>query len=221
MIYLYHPQAGIPSLSLTGETFTHVFKSRRSRNNEILTLSNCQDNTLYHYIISQITKKEAFLTLSTTQPYTNEPHRSIHLGWAIIDISKIEKTLPFLNELGLTRLSFVHCERSQGHFQPDYERLQRILISSNQQCGRNSFMKIDSQIFSFNEFITNFPNTVVFDPLASNTFDPSLVSSCLIGPEGGFSEKELSLCSHKVHLNSSLILRSETATLGVLSKILL
>lgn len=57
-------------------------------------------------------------------------------AWCVIDIKSIKKVLPMLNELGVSRITFVYCDRSQINIKLDFARFERILEASMQQCGR-------------------------------------------------------------------------------------
>ena len=146
----------------------------------------------------------------------------MHIGWCVIDGKSIEKVLPSLNEIGVDRISFIYCERSQKNFKLDFKRFERILESSMQQCGRSSYMKFD--IFqNIKDFITKFPSAKVFDFCDTVLEDGSDFDTVLIGCEGGFSlqEKEFLKNQDVFRLDTPMVLRSESAVVAIASKILL
>ena len=115
---------------------------------------------------------------------------------------------------------FVYTEFSQKNFKLDLERFERILISSSQQCGRNSI--IEFEIYSsFDEFLTKFDNIALIDFGGEKIQNLNKDKIYFIGPEGGFSENERLKVKDKIGLNSPFILKSNSAVVGIASKILL
>jgi len=48
-----------------------------------------------------------------------------------------------LNEIGVSKISFIYCDRSQKNFIINLKRVKKILINSSQQCGRSVMMDIE------------------------------------------------------------------------------
>ena len=86
----------------------------------------------------------------------------MHIGWCVIDLKSIEKVLPSLSEIGVNKISFIYCDRSQKNFKVDFVRLERILEASMQQSGRSSFIKFDTYK-NIASFIDEHKDTKVFD----------------------------------------------------------
>jgi len=219
MQFLYHPNPS-SQIILTGDEHKYLFKVRRIKKNEKINIRNLKDDFIYVYEIIDINKKEAVLKLTDKILRPNKPSAFFHLGWCIIDPKNIEKTLPALNEMGVSKITFVYCDYSQKNFKLKLDRLTKILINSSQQCGRSDLMEIEI-LNSSKEFFEKYPNFVALD------FDGKLIKCpetfnkpVFIGPEGGFSEKERKFFKEKIRLKA-FILRSETAACAITSKILL
>ncbi len=218
MEFLYHPQT--PSqLILTGDEHKYLFKVRRTKKEEKIKIRNLQDDYLYIYEIEEINKKEAFLKLTEKIYAPNKPSKFIHIAWCVIDPKNIEKTLPSLNEMGVSKITFVYCDYSQKNFKIKEERLRKILINSSQQCGRSDMMKIEI-LNSSKEFFERYPEFTALD------FDGDLlkcenivVLPLFIGPEGGFSIEEKKMFKEKIKLDT-FILRSETAACTICAKLI-
>ena len=120
-----------------------------------------------------------------------------------------------------THWAFVHCDYSQKNFKPNFEKFEKILINSSQQCGRSSIIKLELEP-CLKDFLITYPNTFVLNFSNKNVSDCD-ISTIALGCEGGFSKDELSLFSSNriVGFNTKLILRSETAITAMSSKILL
>lgn len=217
MQFLYHKEAGLELLRLENEVFNHL-KVRRLKVGEPLKLCNFKDDFLYEYETIEFAKKFCTLRLKNkTQTLSKKSGCSLAL--AVIDNKILEKTLPFLNELGLERLIMVYSEFSQKNFQIDNERLQKILIASSQQCGRTDLMELE--LFeSVDAFLTAYPKTILVD-FGAKEDEFKKDRLYFIGPEGGFSARERTKFKEKISFKSQNILRSQTASLALVSKILL
>lgn len=221
MQFVYHPSAGEQTLNVDTREYEHIFKVRRIAVGEVLHWRNLEDAFVYDYEITQIGKKEAQLELIAKKELPLLPSKIFHLGWSVIDPKIIEKTLPMLNELGVSKISFVYAEFSQKNHKLDLERIKRILVNSSQQCGRSLLMQIE--VFSdLQSYLKAYPQFFVLDFTEKKLEDQNTVSSILVGPEGGFSQKEREMLKNQsiVGLKCNTILRSETAVVTVASKIL-
>ncbi|EAH5109279.1 16S rRNA (uracil(1498)-N(3))-methyltransferase, partial [Campylobacter coli] len=151
--------------------------------------------------------------------FKSHPQSELDLALAVIDTKILEKTLPFLNELGVKKLHLVFTEFSQRNFKLDFERLEKIIISSCEQCGRSHKMQIQSYK-NIQEFSKVFPDAVLVDFEGEvKEFDKTRLY--FIGPEGGFSPKEKQMFKEKICLKVPNILRSQSAAIAVAAKILL
>lgn len=161
MQFLYDENAGKSTLCVSNEAFHHL-KVRRVRQNSCLNLRNLRDNFLYIYEIKSLNKASAELILRDKKPCEVPKIQPLSLAIALIEPKIIEKTLPFLNELGLKHLIFVRGEFSQGNFVLDFERIRRILINSCEQCGRADLMQI-SRFESSADFAKAYPKAIMLD----------------------------------------------------------
>jgi len=216
-LYFENPQNNI---IISGENHKYLFKVRRVKPNELIKIRNLKDENLYIYKIDSINKKEALLSLQEKIHKPNKPKKYLHIGWCVIDPKNIEKTLPSLNEMGVSKITFVYCDYSQKNFKLKFERLEKILINSSQQCGRSDMMELEI-INSSKEFFEKYQNFIAIDfdgekfPCEISTQNPFL-----IGPEGGFSEEERKHFK-KILRFDGFILRSETAVCSLSAKYLL
>lgn len=217
MQFLYHKNAGTPYLCLENDEILHL-KARRIKQNEYLKLRNLEDDFLYEYELTKKLKRSYELVLRS-QNLSPTPQSSVSLALAVIDVKILEKTLPFLNELGLFKLILVWSEYSQKNFKLDFSRFDKILICSCEQCGRAKKMQLES-FLNIEEFLKKYPKTTLVDFKADNsTFDKEAIY--FIGPEGGFSEKERQMFPKKLALKTPNILKSHNAIISVAAKILL
>lgn len=221
MQFFYHKDAGNPVLEIEGEDYRYLFKVRRESVKE-LDVRNMRNSFLYTYNVDSVGKRSATLSLKNQKESVVMPCQKLHIGWCVIDPKTVEKTLPMLNEMGVEKISFIYCERSQKNFKMNYERLEKILINSSQQCGRSMLMEFE-ELKSLHTYINTYPESFVLDFSDKMIADQRDIQSILIGCEGGFTEDEReSLKALKtVGLDSKLILKSESAVTAVAAKILL
>ncbi len=135
-------------------------------------------------------------------------------------------------ELGVHKLIPIDCERSVVKLKTDssakIEKWQKIAIEASKQCGRNTipeiceivdFKKIiksldsyDLPLFACNQSnANNLKNTLLDYPNVNNTI-------IFIGPEGGFTPKEIEMAMKagcKLVRLSQRTLRVETAAIAV------
>lgn len=220
--YIYDEKAGETSLKVEGENHKYLFKVRRVKVGDIINFRNLVDNNLYSYKISLIDKKSATLTLESSEQKEVKPNKYLHLGWCVVDPKTIEKTLASLNELGVSKISFIYADFSQKNFKINFERLDKILINSSIQCGRSD--KIEFELFnSLKEFLENYPESYMFNFSQNIVSDKKNdIETIVVGPEGGFTAKEIALFSEDkiVGIDSNIILRSESAVTCITSLLL-
>jgi len=222
MQYLYHPQAKEPFIALVENDYKYIIKARRHKLGEQIALRNLKDASLYLYQIETITKKEAVLKLVESHIKQVEAAGSLHIGWCVIDPKTIEKHIASLNEIGVTKITFIYCERSQQNFSIDFERLRKILINSSSQCGRSSIIELDTAS-SLELFLQNHPDSYMLNFSSKSIDQDSGIQTIVIGCEGGFKQSEIALFEMDkiVGFDTPLILKSESAAISVASKLLL
>ncbi len=222
MQYLFHQQASQTTLVLRGDEHRYIFKVRRHREGELIALRNLEDATIYFYRINTLSKKEAFLSLESSKILEIKANRALHLAWCVIDPKSIEKMLPTLNEMGVEKITFIYCDRSQKNFKLDFKRFEKILLNSSQQCGRSTLLELNT-ISTIEAFLDLYPESKMLNFSNECLSSQSSVTEMIIGCEGGFSETETALFEAKniLGLDSPLILRSESAVCAVAAKLLI
>ncbi len=222
MQFLFNENAGENELCLSGEAFHHL-KVRRLRQNDSIKVRNLRDEFIYTYKISKIERGFCLLNLQEKALNSGVLPQKLTLALGVIDLKILEKTLPFLNELGLFKLILVFTHFSQRNFKPDLTRLKRILVHSCEQCGRSNLMQIEC-FDSTKDFANAYKNAIMLD-FSGEESDFSKFKSeneiLFIGAEGGFTDEERSLFKQKIKLKSPYILRSQSAIMSVAAKILL
>jgi 16S rRNA (uracil1498-N3)-methyltransferase len=222
MQFSYHENSGDFILNITNDLYKYLFKIRRHNKQKNIFFRNLKDNNIYEYEVLNINKKNAQLKLINSKELITKQNKNLHLAWCVTDTKTIEKTLPFLNELGVYKISFIYCNYSQKHFKINFDKLKKILINSSMQCGRNDIVKLENYN-NLDTFLEKYPDSYIFN-FSSNNINNYLnnIQTIVVGCEGGFSKNEILKFNQNktVGINSNLILRSETAIITIASKIL-
>jgi 16S rRNA (uracil1498-N3)-methyltransferase len=220
MQFVYDKNASQTFLTITDENYRYLFKAKRLKVGDSVSFRNLIDDNLYIYKIENISKKEANLTLKDSALTKQKLKKNLHLIWCVIDSKLIYATLPMLNQLGVSKISFVYCDRSQKNFKVDFLKCQKILINSCQQSGRVDLMELE-MIDSLADVLSSHDDISVLDFGGELTWQE--LTCVLVGCEGGFSEDEREKLKpyKKIGLNTDLILKSETAILTIASKLLI
>lgn len=176
------------------------------------------------YEITQINKKNILVNRKDTiQKRVDEHHFS--LFQAIPNkIDKIEDILSKGTQVWYKNFYFFRSERSQNFFISDAKimRFQNIVKESVEQSGRNDIPNIYF-IDDFKNYLQNGENIVFqigenFQKLSSSLLKKDTHYQIFIGPEGGWSPKEMeNFLKNNVSIYSLkwYVLRAETAAVSV------
>lgn len=213
MKFCYHENAGLELLEIRDEQFRHLYLARRTHKNENLNFCNLKENKIYTYTHLEINKKSAKLKCINSQEYITK-NTNTHLIWAITEAKNIYNTLPFLNQLNVQKLTLFYAQRSQRNEKINLEKLEKILIQSCEQCGRNSLMQIEI-LKDFTQIMACYPDAYMLD-FGGQTISQNhnLANGIIIGPEGGFSNQEREGFDKKLSFGE-LILKSECAAIAI------
>ncbi|ENY68587.1 Ribosomal RNA small subunit methyltransferase E [Metamycoplasma auris 15026] len=157
----------------------------------------------------------------------NELDYEIIVAIPLIKQNNFEIALQKATELGATQIiPYISkfTDSSNLNLKNKYERFQKIILEACQQSFRNK-IPILKEIHTFEQIINlDIKNKILaYENKKENPIAKSLEDTLLIvGPEGGFSELEISLAKQKnVNIVSltKTILRAETAIIYMLSKI--
>ncbi len=222
MQFTFHENAGDNTISIESELHKYLFKVRRHSVQDDILFRNLKDKNIYRYKVQNIDRRKTTLVLIDFEEKISEPLKELHIGWCVIDPKSVEKYIASLNEIGVTKITFIYCDYSQKQYKQNIDKLEKILINSSGQCGRSSIIKLEI-CDSLNKFLEQNPNSYMFN-FSTNSIEERKdeIDTIIIGCEGGFSQSEINKFDSLkiVGIDSNLILRSETALLTVAAKIL-
>jgi len=155
------------------------------------------------------------------------PAFELELALALIKGDRLDFVLQKATELGVTGLTLMSTEHSVVNLTGErierrFEHWRRIVIGAAEQCGRLRLPRLDG-LTPFADVVTRAPrHRYLLDPGAAPLAGtpPASDTLLLLGPEGGFSERErehaLGAGCTAVGLGDR-ILRSDTAPVAALA----
>lgn len=173
-------------------------------------------------VIEKMNNREAEIRLVSERKGI-VPDKKIILYQSLIKKDKMEWVVEKATELGVSKITPIISERSEKKGF-NIERAKKIAIEAAEQCGRADVPEI-GEIVNLIEMLKSCENAIIFDPSGSS-FDClnleasySKLTTIFIGPEGGWTEKELETFKQKgaqMFSLGPLTLRAETAAIAAL-----
>ena len=174
----------------------------------------------YDCLIEKMNNKEAVLRIIDKRKGV-VPDRDIILYQSLIKKDKMEWVVEKATELGVSKIIPIISERSEKKGF-NIERAQKIAIEASEQCGRVDVPVVE-EIQKLESGIENCEGEIiVFDKSGSSLNLDSrfkLPASIFIGPEGGWTEREIEKFKEskiKIFTLGKLTLRAETAAIVAL-----
>ena len=221
MHLFFTPILNAGTVLLPEEESKHAVKVLRLNQGEVVNLVDGKGG-FYQAVIEEDNPKKCLLRITeTTLNFGYRPYR-IHIAVAPTkNNDRIEWFIEKAIEIGIDRISFLLCERSERK-QVNLERLDKVVVSAMKQSVK-AYKPEVSDIIPFKDFIKEIqPGGNYIAHLEEHERTPLhqiplQESICvLIGPEGDFSPQEIKLAYDKgikpVTLGNSR-LRTETAAL--------
>jgi 16S rRNA (uracil1498-N3)-methyltransferase len=187
------------------------------------------DGRDYSGVIASVDKKSLSVDIETAVFVERESPLSIHLGYCLIKTERMDWLLQKATELGVTHFyplisEYTEVKFSLGHVAKKMEHWQRVIISACEQSGRSKIPTIEEpQLLETWMTTLTVDYKVLLHPYnAQGVSDVETLKSMalLVGPEGGFTELEVSRAHecgfHSVQLGPR-IFRAETAPIVALS----
>lgn len=181
---------------------------------------------LYETEIIDAHPKRTTLSVLAVQENFGKMSYEVHLAVAPTkNIDRIEWFLEKATEVGLTSYTPIICEHSERK-EVKVERLEKVAIAAMKQSLKAYLPQVKPAV-SFSKFIQEVKNSSISKGIAHcvdsdkkfifTSFEPKGKYLILIGPEGDFSEKEISQAIDAGFIPLSLgeaRLRTETAALA-------
>ena len=230
------PVEDVFEIVLEGQEAQHLIKVMRARVGDAVELFD-GSGTQWEAEVQEIRRNEATLRVLTSEFVSLEPIVQLTIGVALPKGDRQKWAIGKLVELGVHRV--VPLITENGVAQPvekAIERLRRQVVEASKQCGRNHLMEI-TEPCALPDFLGQpfMQRWIAHPPTGKEPANVESVSvgalsaesgsvGVAIGPEGGFSVREItdSIVAGWTPLQlGSRILRIETAAMAVAAQLLL
>ncbi len=231
--YFDNISGGEPShITLTGGDAAHISRVLRLNPGDIITICDKQ-GTDYTCSIELASREQVKALVLSSSPCENEPKRRVRLFQGMPKSDKLELITEKATEIGVrtvTPMLTRYCVSRPDNFAPRLARLNQKAYEAAKQCGRGIIPEV-TPIMTFEEAIL-VPGVKLLCYEKGGEAIGRVISrlekdtsvSLFIGPEGGFSDEEVSLIGsyEDVYIVSmgKLILRTETAAIAALAAVM-
>ncbi len=226
--FAYKGQIENGSFIIEGTDANHIASVLRSKIGEEIVICD-GEGTDYYCTLSEVDKKRVVAKIDSQSAVSSEPKVEITLYQGLPKSDKMELIIQKCVEIGLVRIVPVKTEfavaKLDGKEDKKRERWQKIAESAAKQCGRGKIPLVDSAMTfaqavedsrSMDGRIIPYENETEFGiKQFAKDFNGKSIA-VFIGPEGGFSPKEIELAKKDGITSVTLgkrILRTETAGL--------
>ena len=224
-----------PTVAIDGSEVRHIKNVLRLKPGDPIRLFD-GEGFEYEAMIHRFVADRVELRIIQKFPGTKESPVQIAVAQALLKEKKMDRLLRHLCELGLTQWIPFTSERSipkpgEKRMPARVERWNKIIKESSKQCRRARLAEINKTL-AFEELLDYGRSCdwmVVFyenEPASLNTVISKAAPShprkilVIMGPEGGFSEQEITKAKMAGCLVAGLgprILRAETATIAAIT----
>ncbi len=217
-------------ISISGESYKHIVKVLRFKKGEKIELFD-ENSITYQAVIKLISGKELIAQIQTSSVLSNESELNICLFQSILKGNKMDLIVQKCGELGVKTITPIYTERTVVQHTDKLKRWSKIALESCKQSGRAKPVEI-KEPRDYGEVISSLPekavNLIFYEKNEKVKLKESLKTfnqgaaavNLIIGPEGGFSEREIKearLRKVKAVCLGPRILRAETAAVASVS----
>lgn len=206
----------------------HITVVLRKKVGNCIRCCSLNDNIFFDAQITNLKPLEAIIVKESIVKQTIED-LDLTCFLAIIKKNNFELVVEKLNEIGVKNIVPVWFERSQTNIFLDFKRIEKIAAESSKQCNRITPIQVCEPI-KFNELVSKSKEFEYLFLADKPNFKSSIFSfdkklngkiGFIVGPEGGFSQKEIDTFFEIKNLNfvklTNNILRTETAAIYLAS----
>lgn len=200
---IYTPEAIVAGseIAVTGDELHHAARAVRIREGERVELFDGRGRAAEGVVVRL--EREALTVRVETPLPSRESPLALTLAMSIIQLDKFELVLQKATELGVRTIVPLVADRVEvrpERYRGKADRWEKIVFEAVKQCGRAVIPRLDAPA-TFEEVLRRDGTKTVFDadepetvtpPDAENDGEPP-ERTLLVGPEGGFSERELAL----------------------------
>lgn len=214
------------TLVIRDDEYRHLSRSLRKRVGDAIQATDGEDN-LFEAVITSLGRDEAQCEITQTHLRKNEPRISVTLAVSLLrNPARFDVLVEKATELGVRAIIPLQCERTIGRHDRT-ERYQKIALAAMKQSGRCYLPRI-FPVTSIDAVLLHAEDHALrlmpHERTEQSQFIGALVQHhaaaktglVVVGPEGGFSDREMQVASEHAVVPVSLgprRLRSETAAI--------
>jgi 16S rRNA (uracil1498-N3)-methyltransferase len=217
-------------LTLRGDESKHLIRVLRKNIGDRIFVADGNE-LMYEAIIQETRKTDTHCTIAAVHRKYNEPPIDVTLAVSLLkNPARFDYLVEKTTELGVRTILPISCDRTIANHEK-HERWEKIALSAMKQCGRCWLPRIQS-IQNFRSLIENSTHYqlrfILHEKINSSKVITSEMKShegihsllIVVGPEGGFTEEEVTLAERAGFKSISLgsrRLRTETAAVVAVS----
>ena len=216
-------------LSLDDDAAGHIGRVLRMKVGEQVSIFNGEGGEFLSEII-EVSKKSVVVMPLEFNSHDVESPLKIHLGQCVSRGDKMDFTIQKSVELGITEITPIFSQRcgvklSGDRLEKKHQQWQKIAIAAAEQSGRNFVPTVHSPV-DLKSWLEQQTAAIklTLHPRAEHSIKTITVPDdgvrFLVGPEGGFTDDEITQTKQQAFVDIRLgprVLRTETAALTVLS----
>lgn len=213
------------------DNYRHIARSLRARSGEKLLLID-ENQIQYETIISEINSKEVICDITDSYPSKRDLDFDLYLAQSPLRSDAQNTVIEKATEIGIRAVFPIFTDNCALKVNKQ-EKWQKIMLEASKQCERAKIPTCHNPI-TFDELLQkDFDKIIVFAErstekslkqyLGENPIKKGDKLLVIIGPEGGFSQKEFDYFRNKnlpLITLGNLILKAETAVIVGLGDII-
>ncbi len=215
-VYWPAPSFQNDRIHITGDEHRHLFVARVEKSETLEVFDG--NGSVWTAVVESVTKRETIARVRQSR-HVSPPSLELILAMSMIRIPAFELALEKAVEVGVTRIVPFTAARSNVGAGHRHDRWMRIIIEAAKQSKHYYLPKLD-QPMAFNE-VLSLPasSKIIFAERGGGPLKPALAGApvlYLIGPEGGWTDEELTTagkCGFTLVSLGEAMLKAETATI--------
>lgn len=214
--------------------YNHVIKVMRNKCGEKILFLD-ENEIQYETILSSINSNSFKCEIQKSYKSFRKLEINLYLAQSVLNSDAQISTIQKATELGIKGIFPVHsdnCVVKESIIKNKIEKWQKIAVESVKQCERADIPKV-YELTTLNELFNKFNQVIIFaerdcrynffEYIKNHKIDKTKDILVIIGPEGGFSEKEFKYFKEKnipLITLGNLIYRADTATVAALTTVI-
>ena len=216
------------------ELYNHLIKVRRTRLGEQLLFLD-ENEIQYETILSDISSNSFSCEIKKQYKSSRKLNLDLYVAQSVLNSDAQTSSIQKATELGVKGIIPLHtdnCAVKESFINSKIEKWQKIALESVKQCERADIPTV-FELSKLENIVDNFDYVIVFaerdtnqtffDYLKSNSIDKTKKILVVIGPEGGFSQREFDFFKQKklpLITLGNLIYRADTALVAALTSVI-